>query len=101
MEEDDRLFFAIPRKLDTGRTFCGLPQDEVLPALIIFLTAFFARHEVIGICLAAIWFTGLRGIKASLGTNFIKLTLYWFAPSSLVSTLFKKTPPASQKYWLN
>jgi conjugal transfer pilus assembly protein TraL len=99
--DNPALFFSIPKQLSKGKTFLGFPSDEVLPALVIFGIFLAGRHEVVGFVLAAVWFLGLHSIKKTHGDNFIRLTLYWYAPDSLSTPLFAITPSAEKRYWIH
>jgi len=98
--EDPHLFYAIPKHLNKGKTLVGLPQTEVLPALIIFLVFFVAKHQLIGLVIGVTWFMGLRIIKTKYGDNIIPLALYWFGSKLVSRQLFKQAPPAHKRYWI-
>ena len=98
--EDPHLFYAIPKHLNKGKTLVGLPQTEVLPALIIFLVFFVAKHQLIGLVIGVTWFMGLRIIKTKYGDNIIPLALYWFGSKAVSQQLFKQAPPAHKRYWI-
>jgi len=99
--EDPKLFYSIPKHLNKGKTLAGLPQSEVLPALIIFFLFFMAKHQLIGLVLGVTWFLGLRMIKLRYGENIIPLACYWFGSSSLNKQLFKITPSSIKRYWIH
>lgn len=98
--ENPQLFYAIPKHLNKGKTIVGLPQDEVLPALIVFTLLFMARHQAIAFTLAAIWFMGLRTIKTQYGENILQLVIYWWGASWVNQTFFKRTPSSNRRYWI-
>ncbi|PSU39913.1 type IV conjugative transfer system protein TraL [Photobacterium frigidiphilum] len=99
--ENPALFFSIPKQLSKGKTLLGFPRDELLPSLVIFGILFTGRHEAVGFILAAIWFIGLHSLKKTHGDNFIRLTLYWYAPDNLSAPLFNTTPSAEKRYWIH
>lgn len=98
--ENERLFFSIPKHLNKGKRMLGLPRDEVLPALIIFVLFFLAKHQAIGLGLAVAWFLGLRSIKVQYGENIIALAFYWWGNAVINKQIFKRTPASERRYWL-
>lgn len=99
--DDKNYFFSIPRHLNKGKSLAGLPRDEAIPALLIFVLFFAAKHYLIGLILASIWFMGLRYIKVQYGEHIIALSLYWWGSASLNKNIFKHTPASEQRYWLS
>ncbi|WP_110416549.1 type IV conjugative transfer system protein TraL, partial [Vibrio harveyi] len=65
-----------------------------------FGLSFWLHHEMIGLALSLAWFGGLRYIKSQHGDNIIALAIYWWGASFINSTLFKRTPSATRRYWI-
>lgn len=97
---DEQLFFSIPKHLNQGKRSMGLPRDEVLPALILFVLFFLAKHQAIGLAFAVAWFLGLRSIKVQYGENIIALASYWWGSAVVNKQIFKRTPSSERRYWL-
>ncbi|MFS1950499.1 type IV conjugative transfer system protein TraL (plasmid) [Vibrio lentus] len=89
---NEPLFYSIPKHLNHGKRMMGLPRDEVLPALLLFLLFFFAKHQAIGLAFAIAWFLGLRSIKVQYGENIIALASYWWGSRVVSQQIFKSTP---------
>ncbi|MGF1703525.1 type IV conjugative transfer system protein TraL [Photobacterium makurazakiensis] len=98
--ESPHQFYYIPRHLNRGKTFAGLPRDEVLPALFFLIVLFAMRHEVISLIACAGWFIGLRQIKRQYGDNAIQLLLYWYGSKHIAESMFPKSPPSEKRYWI-
>ncbi|GEA23772.1 type IV conjugative transfer system protein TraL [Vibrio harveyi] len=98
--EDPHQFFSIPKHMNKGRRWLGFPVDEIAPALTMFGLSFWLHHEMIGLALSLAWFGGLRYIKSQHGDNIIALAIYWWGASFINSTLFKRTPSATRRYWI-
>lgn len=98
--EDPHQFFSIPKHMNKGRRWLGFPVDEIAPALTVFGLSFWLHHEMIGLALSLAWFGGLRYIKSQHGDNIIALAIYWWGASFINSTLFKRTPSATRRYWI-
>ncbi|MFS1497149.1 type IV conjugative transfer system protein TraL [Vibrio lentus] len=99
--ENKAQYYAIPKYLNSGKRLCGLPREELLPAVCIFALGFFAKHYAIGFVLAAAWFMGLGYIKTQYGEHIVAYALYWWGSASINQMLFKHTPPAIKRYWLS
>ncbi|APP09080.1 MULTISPECIES: type IV conjugative transfer system protein TraL [Vibrio harveyi group] len=98
--EDPHQFFSVPKHMNKGRRWLGFPVDEIAPALTVFGLSFWLHHEMIGLALSLAWFGGLRYIKSQHGDNIIALAIYWWGASFINSTLFKRTPSATRRYWI-
>lgn len=98
--ENPREFYAMPKHLNNGKTIVGLPMDEVLPAVIAFTLLFTAKHQLIAMVVATIWFMGLRTLKSQFGENIIALSVYWFSAGAVSSLVFKRSPSSTRRYWL-
>ncbi|EJG1645634.1 type IV conjugative transfer system protein TraL (plasmid) [Vibrio harveyi] len=98
--EDPHQFFSVPKHMNKGRRWLGFPVDEIAPALTMFGLSFWLHHEMIGLALSLAWFGGLRYIKSQHGDNIIALAIYWWGASFINSTLFKRTPSATRRYWI-
>jgi conjugal transfer pilus assembly protein TraL len=98
--EDPHLFYAIPKHLNKGKTIVGLPQSEVLPALLLFAVFFIAKHQLIGLVIGVVWFACLRMIKTKYGDNIIPLALHWYGSTHVNQHLFTRTPSANKRYWI-
>ncbi|OEE72835.1 type IV conjugative transfer system protein TraL [Vibrio genomosp. F6] len=98
--EDLHLFFSVPKHLNKGKRIVGLPIDEVVPAALIFLIFFIAKHQMIGLIIGGAWFSGLRYIKVQFGDNIITLALYWWGTAAVNHSFFKRTPASRRRYWI-
>ena len=94
------MFFAIPKHLNKRKTVVGLPRDEVLPALGLFMVLFAMRHQLAAFILATIWFVVLRSIKRQFGDNAVQLCLYWWGSQWISTSIFKRTPASEKRYWV-
>lgn len=99
--DDEQNFFTLPHYIDQGRIVMGMPIDEVMPAGIVFGLFVIANYMMTGLVIAVIIFLALRRLKQDKGDNFIPLILYWFSPPTISALIFKRTPPADKRYWLN
>ena len=94
-------YYSIPKYLNSGKRMCGLPREELLPALCLFVLGFLAKHYAIGFVFAAAWFMGLRYIKTQYGEHIVAYALYWWGSASISRLVFQHTPPSIQRYWLS
>ncbi len=78
----------------------GLPRDEVLPALFLFLLFFAMRYQIMAFIVSTAWFMGLRTIKKQFGDNIVQLVGYWWGADWFSSSIFKRTPPAEKRFWI-
>lgn len=98
--ENPRQFFTIPKNLNNKMTLIGFPIDELAPALTMFGLLFSANQALIGMALAAVWFTGIRRLKRQFGMSILRLSAYWYSPTEFSKSFLKRTPAACRRYWL-
>ena len=97
--ESPEQYYLIPRSLDNGELFMGLPRAEVLPALVLSGMGFILHHELIAIGLACVVFFCVRYLRSKYGNNlFARLYFYYFSTQGSRS-YFKRLPAASIRYW--
>lgn len=99
--DNEQNFFKLPHYIDQGRIVMGMPLDEILPAACVFAVFAVAKYMMTGLIIGAVIFFLLRNIKQGKGDNFLILILYWFAPAGMSKSIFKHTPSADKRYWLN
>jgi len=100
MSDNKDHLYRIPAHLDKGKSIAGQPLDEIIPALVLF-GLLIMKSVVLAFGLAALWIFAMKKLKKGNGSSYLSLLLFWYLPSQMTKTLFKKTPAADKKYWLN
>lgn len=97
--EHPEQYYLIPKSLDNGALFMGMPREETLPALLLIALGFIVTHEMMGIELGLGCFFMVRYIKRRFGINVFSRCVYYYFTSDQNRAPFKRLPSAHLRYW--
>lgn len=100
MSHENKYFIC--KKLDEPKRYVGLTIDEFIPIVSINIICFLLGNLVAGFALSAVVWLLLKHFKKGQGPCWLLNLLYWHLPlHKLQGLLFVKTPPSSNRHWLN
>ncbi len=97
--QDKHHLFTFPSHLEGGLKIIGFPIDEVLPSLLLF-AMFMNVNKIIAVVTCVSFFLTMRSLKIRLGPRFIIHFIHWYGDENANKLVFKRTPPATKKYWM-
>ena len=92
--------YRFPKCLDEEKRIVGLPIDEAIVVIGIFLVSFYMGMTVVGIVVATLSWMGLRHVKKGENTFFLLFLGYWVLPKEISGVLFMKTPTSKIREWV-
>lgn len=92
--------YRFPKCLDEEKRVVGLPLDEAIVVIGVFLVSFYLGMTVVGIVVAAAAWMGLRHLKKGENTFFLLYMSYWTLPKEISGVLFRKTPTSKIREWV-
>ncbi|AWK15137.1 type IV conjugative transfer system protein TraL [Candidatus Fukatsuia symbiotica] len=98
--EEDLQKYRFPKTLSEPRRLFGLPYDEALPSLPVFLWGIMVHHALFGMGMALVICLGIRTAKRGKGSMWLYNLLYWYFPGFLFRPVFKVIPDSSFRQWI-
>lgn len=98
-ETDIRKFY-FPRTLGDQMRIIGMPLDEFVPSVPVFLMSIYYRHALGGLIYGVTAWLFIRWLKRGRGSMWLYNMLYWHLPSEIFRVFYRVIPDASLRKWI-
>ena len=101
MESRKKRLYYINRSLDEPRRIVGLPTDEFVTGMIVFVVLLALKKSLLAFLSGVIVIAIIRYFKKGKGSGWLLSLIYWHFPKWISKLWMKHTPPSENREYIS